>query len=368
MSCTEFNPVSRTHIPAVRNSAPPVVPASHRMPEPYLGGRSLSPSFLDLTDSPEYPSPPSTPVPTIIPTSRVKRKTKPPPLILRQSFHSTRSLSPTLPTPNDAKAALLTPMTPFTPISPRSRMPSEKEQLRRRLLKLQRTLGEQITPGLVVRQKPGTETTTGPLENAKEENTLKPHRRGGDFLNATSNHFPTRSTLCAPAARDSTFLNNLPFTHKRNSSAPVPPSPSVYSQQSFLPETVALSPMTLTAFAGSATSRSVISTTPSLDFVLGYDVQGSSSEDEEDEDDDTPPVSLFDDSYPSPVQSDYSSSHADEVKTIPDNMPYLPLNRTTTLPTMPNTPGIKRKERRHGWSGEWNQPHIRDVIEKLRIL
>ena len=30
--------------------------------------------------------------------------------------------------------------------------------------------------------------------------------------------------------------------------------------------------------------------------------------------------------------------------------------------------GVVRKERNQGWSGEWNQPHIRDVIEKLREL
>lgn len=30
--------------------------------------------------------------------------------------------------------------------------------------------------------------------------------------------------------------------------------------------------------------------------------------------------------------------------------------------------GVVRKERRQGWSGEWNQPHIQDVIEKLRAL
>jgi len=30
--------------------------------------------------------------------------------------------------------------------------------------------------------------------------------------------------------------------------------------------------------------------------------------------------------------------------------------------------GVIRKERRQGWSGEWNQPHIQDVIEKLRAL
>ena len=30
--------------------------------------------------------------------------------------------------------------------------------------------------------------------------------------------------------------------------------------------------------------------------------------------------------------------------------------------------GVYRKERRQGWSGEWNQPHIQTVIEKLRQL
>ncbi|TFK24499.1 hypothetical protein FA15DRAFT_694371 [Coprinopsis marcescibilis] len=30
--------------------------------------------------------------------------------------------------------------------------------------------------------------------------------------------------------------------------------------------------------------------------------------------------------------------------------------------------GVYRREKRQGWSGEWNQPHIQDVIEKLRNL
>ncbi|KAH6901738.1 hypothetical protein BKA70DRAFT_1522009 [Coprinopsis sp. MPI-PUGE-AT-0042] len=30
--------------------------------------------------------------------------------------------------------------------------------------------------------------------------------------------------------------------------------------------------------------------------------------------------------------------------------------------------GVYRSEKRQGWSGEWNQPHILDVIEKLRNL
>jgi len=30
--------------------------------------------------------------------------------------------------------------------------------------------------------------------------------------------------------------------------------------------------------------------------------------------------------------------------------------------------GNKRKERRQGWSGEWNQPRIQDVIDKLRTI
>ncbi|KAJ2912565.1 hypothetical protein MD484_g7849, partial [Candolleomyces efflorescens] len=50
-------------------------------------------------------------------------------------------------------------------------------------------------------------------------------------------------------------------------------------------------------------------------------------------------------------------------------------NRTSTYLTPPplefmehGTTGVYRKERRDGWSGEWNQPHIKDVIEKLRQL
>ncbi|KAJ2928681.1 hypothetical protein H1R20_g8385, partial [Candolleomyces eurysporus] len=50
-------------------------------------------------------------------------------------------------------------------------------------------------------------------------------------------------------------------------------------------------------------------------------------------------------------------------------------NRTSTYLTLPpldfvhsDPTGVHRKEKRDGWSGEWNQPHIKDVIEKLRQL
>jgi hypothetical protein len=133
-----------------------------------------------------------------------------------------------------------------------------------------------------------------------------------------------------------------------------------------LPEIVAVSPMTLTAFAGSVNATP---TARSFDFVLNCDVQNSSSEDNEDE---CPLVFPFDGdscwSSPSPLQSDYAChSDSDEGDIVLVDLPYLASaqNEPSSIPT---TPGVKRKERRHGWSGEWNQAHIQEVIEKLRTL
>jgi hypothetical protein len=312
---------------------------------------------------------------------RIKRK--PPPLILRDSFHATGSQSATLAVPPiDTKPAPLTPLTPFTPISPRYRMPSEKEQLRRRLLKLQRTLGEQITPGLVIRPKPNPEPTAGPPDNYKEKTTS--WLTGLDksaSLNPTSDCFPSRSTLYAPTDQDllnldSRFSRNLPvpFTHNRKSSAPVPSSPShgLHSPMHYLPETVALTPMTLTAFVGSVTSRNATPTARSFEFVLNCDVQDSSSEDDDNNEHEHPLFFSFDgDSLaypPYPLQSDYAY-HSDEEDIVLVDLPYLAPARNDSVPSnIPGTPGVRRKEHRHGWSGEWNQAHIRDVIEKLRTL
>jgi hypothetical protein len=40
----------------------------------------------------------------------------------------------------------------------------------------------------------------------------------------------------------------------------------------------------------------------------------------------------------------------------------------TSGPTMYLAPGVTRKERGQGWSGEWNQHDMQDVIHKLRSL
>ena len=375
-----------------------MIPMSYRMSESYLGRRPLSPSFLELTPSPgyqppeynsespsEYPSqskyqspsayysPPAICVSTTSRTKRIKRK--PPPLILRDSFHATGSQSSTLAVPLiDAEPAPLTPLTPFTPTSPRYRMPSEKEQHRRRLLKLQRTLGEQITPGLVIRPKPNPEPTAGPPDNYKEKTTfIQPRQRAGTSINLTSDYIPTRSTLCAPTDQDlldldSHFPRNLPvpLTHNRNNSTPVPSSPSLHTLRHYLlPETAPLTPMTLTAFVGSVTPRNAPPTARSFEFVLDCDVQDSSSEDDEYE---CPLVFSFDgDScLPSPIKSDYTC-HSDDEDIVLVDLPYLAPARNESS-NMPGTPGVRRKERRHGWSGEWNQAHIQDVIEKLRTL
>ena len=393
-TCREREPDPRTYARGLRSSA--AVPMSYRMSESYLGSRPLSPSFLDLTPSPEYQLPeynPSSEYPSsskyysppaicVSTTSRTKRiKRKPPPLILRDSFHDTDSQSSTLTVPPmDDNPAPLTPLTPgpFTPISPRYRMPSEKEQLRRRLLKLQRTLGEQIAPGLVIRPKPNPDPTAPPLDNYKGTTTfIGPRQRAGTSLNPTSDYFPTRSTICAPTDQDlldreTRFSRHLsvPFTHNRESNVPVPSSPSLHSPIHYLlPETVPLTPMTVTAFrvVGSVTPGNATPTARSFEFVLDCDVQDSSSVDDE-EISECPLIFSFDgDSCPSsPLQSDSECYDSDEDIVLVD-LPYL-ASAQNEPSSIPSTPGIRRKERRHGWSGEWNQAHIQDVIEKLRTL
>ena len=400
----ELEPGSRTYTP------PGAVLTSHRMSESYLSGRPLSPSFLSLTPSPagyqppeyisspsdynynssseypssfEYPSPEpgyqlpsayhSPPSICVSASSRVKpTKRKPPPLILSDSFHSTSHQSHTLAV-LDTNPAPLSPL--FTPVSPQCRMMlSEKEQFRRRLLKLQRTLGEQITPGLVIRPKPSPELTDHD----------PPHQRPG---NPISDYLPTkRSALYAPNDQDlldlgSSLSKNLPLlsptAYGRKTSAP---SPNLQSfPRHYLPETVTLTPMTLTAFVDSVSTPRTPPTARSFEFVLDYDVQDSWFSD----DDESPgPIFSFNDDYdedscpPSPFHSDWSPTFFDvEGDTVlVDVMPRCWGLETTgrdevSDTTMPDTPGVaRRQEARHGWSGEWNQPHIQVVIEKLRSL
>ena len=380
-------PESRIYAPALRSNAK--APTSYRMSESYIGCRPLSPSFLDLTLSPEYeppefnsqseyPSPSayySPPAICVSSTSHTKPiKRKPPPLILRDSFHDTGfQSSASAVHPINEEPAPLTPLTPLTPISPRYQVPSEKEQLRRRLLKLQRTLGEQITPGLVIRPKPIPEPTAGP-DNYKENTTfIRPRQRASTFLNPTSDFFQTRSTMHATTNQDflhldSRFSRNLPLpftgnTHNRMSNAPIPSSPSLHSLVHYLlPETVALTPMTLTAFVGSVNATP---TARSFEFVLDCDVQDSSTEGDEDEC--SLVISIDGNSSPSLLHSDYVCPSDSDGDIVLVDLPYLAPARNEPS-SIPSTPGIRRKERRNGWSGEWNQAHIQDVIEKLRTL
>ena len=311
-----------------------------------------------------------------------------------------------------------TPITPFIPITHRYQMPSEKERLRRRLLKLQRTFGEQITPGLVIRQKPNSETTAGPPNNLERE-TIVDIRRS---VSLDENFVPFQTTKLRAAPTDQDLLNPdsnpLKNLHKRQSSAPEPSSPiSVHLQRqdlpetpsitlapnqellcpncnflentrkrqsgvslavpSYLPETVALTPITLTEFPGLFTPLCLTPTVPTFEFELNDDdAQDSSSEDDDYDSpsvyDSSPPSPLDDSCPPSPFNDFTPHSPLQSELTLCQNtnlgdVPFLALDQTG-LPSTPCTPGIRRQERRQGWSGEWNQPHIQDVIEKLRML
>ncbi|KAF8148203.1 hypothetical protein B0H34DRAFT_266135 [Crassisporium funariophilum] len=154
-------------------------------------------------------------------------------------------------------------------------------------------------------------------------------------------------------------LSELPWKN-----SPTSPSLSfdVYKQGDFLPEIVLLSPINIAGFDCSD-SPPRLSLRPSFQLAINDGALDSSSDNEN-----TPPLSAA--NLPRQSHPLFYSGH----------MPHFPAQHalsfdvTFSFPTTskvhspPGTPGVKRQERQQGWSGEWNQAHIQDVIQKLRAL
>ncbi|KAF6746356.1 hypothetical protein DFP72DRAFT_635452 [Ephemerocybe angulata] len=291
---------------------------------------------------PRIPPPPLTLAP---PTTRNRK-------VLRQSRASslTVPLSPALSTVSTIAAIIAKP-----------KKPSEKELRRRRFLKLTRTLGEDIPPELLVNNLSGAQIRDSVVVNFSESNSKsgsapKNRRRisfsvdeNGPRLNT---QFPLSTTF--EVSDSPNVLRKLPSIRRRDG----PPAPALSS------------PITPT------------DPSPSAPYFEDH------------------PFRIVIEDTSGPV-SPTTRAHAprDSVYSIRDDIPWM--RASLALPISFDTPfieyagvanvmrdekgalirgvspglldvgdprGVYRREKRQGWSGEWNQPHIQDVIEKLRQL
>ncbi|KDR77514.1 hypothetical protein GALMADRAFT_278676 [Galerina marginata CBS 339.88] len=173
-------------------------------------------------------------------------------------------------------------------------------------------------------------------------------RRRSSFSSITFADFPIWS---APQSRASTFgkatANPKSTRHKRRSSDPNFQFVEIYDWKNFLPEPVRLSPIVLEGFPDTSLSSSSDS----------LSLQSSALSKETD-----PGEVKVDKPLPQTPQCsvEYSSPSDSHHSIHVIGFSLNPYDR--------DEPGISRKDHRNGWSGEWNQPHIQDVIEKLRDL
>ncbi|KAF6749220.1 hypothetical protein DFP72DRAFT_543645 [Ephemerocybe angulata] len=286
---------------------------------------------------PRIPPPPLTLAP---PTTRNRKG-------VRQSRASslTVPLSPTLSTVSTIAAIIAKP-----------NKPSEKELRRRRFLKLTRTLGEDIPPELLVNNLSGAQIRDSVVVNFSES-TSKSSRRSISFSvdengPRLNTQFPLSTTF--EVSDSPNVLRKLPSIRRRDG----PPAPALSS------------PITPT------------DPSPSAPYFEDH------------------PFRIVIEDTGDPV-SQTTRTHAprDSVYSIRDDIPWM--RASLALPISFDTPfieyagvanvmrdekgalirgvspglldvgdprGVYRREKRQGWSGEWNQPHIQDVIEKLRQL
>ena len=223
---------------------------------------------------------------------------------------------------------------PVSPLTPHSKMPSKKEQQRRRLLKLKRTFGEEIPIELI-----NSSILSGPLKDIDSLGSSP------QIPSQIAVHLPSFSLVTTPDSpsfkpRKKGILGSLAGSRQTPplSSVQVGVVKKVSHETSVSPPIILIS-----------AHDSIIDLPPSDDDQL----PSSSS------------------ACTAPTQSDkMTSGRTSHWPRTPFTHAFEPLLEHLVPPsvTASGRQTAKRNERRQGWSGEWNQPDIQDVIERLRNI
>ncbi|KAF8987517.1 hypothetical protein BDQ17DRAFT_1414896 [Cyathus striatus] len=294
---------------------------------------------------------PLPPIPASNPPDKPKKKRHvPPPLQLADSARRMEGLAPVLDnevsippssllSPNISTAAL-------TPISPAFKKPSEHEQRRRKMMKVGKIFGENVPVDLV----------------------LPPRRSSEDIPPVPA--LPPIATGAGPRAEDNTGDDSnrrssltLPSLGLSSLTAAIRPK----KPEAIRPKVVRKKKSFKSHREGArrrssnhdlrATRSPTLPTHPARFQLI---VQDEDSKDTKSDDEDYQLVQSL--PYRSRIEPGY-------FPTLARDAPFL-------YAQLPGSPGLQgdgrhgvlRRERRQGWSGEWNQEDIQEVITKLREL
>ncbi|KAF8179611.1 hypothetical protein BJ912DRAFT_639799 [Pholiota molesta] len=263
-------------------------------------------------------------------------------------------------------------------------MPSKKEQQRRRLLKLRRTLGEDVPLELLMPPPSSGPSATRMRDLASFRPGATPANMAFNYsqppISVAMNPNPTPSPTLPRTQKRGAFA--LGMRRKKNmlaahTSAPRPAAvlepirvsldknvSAELSPRAPSPPVILISahPYSSTIPAPDAVSSSSDYISPSPVLSTYYRARGSG-----------PPPSTSQRDLPSDSENRRSHwprtpfAHAIEVEAVVAGPTYL-------APPPPFAGGagngttVRRSERRQGWSGEWNQPDMQDVIAKLRNI
>ncbi|KAF9473504.1 hypothetical protein BDN70DRAFT_377944 [Pholiota conissans] len=309
----------------------------------------------------------------------------PPPLQLKSSAHRRPSISKrsSRRISRDTRASMQsidTSLFPLSPLTPRPRMPSKKELQRRRLLKLKRTLGEDVPLELITpppssgfRAMVMRDLGASVVNPIGDDERLRRPGIGGSALHVPLNT-NTKTTKGAFAAMRKKKV--APLGSAAHLAAPAaafePIQVSVDKEVvSELPPRAPTPPVILIS------AHPYANILPQSVPIYGYEEEK---------------LHVRPDLFPSEVkmkkirasasQNSEESSRSHWPRT-PFARVFEPVPEGYLAPPLPSTVNVdyrgglglgiavstvKRSERRQGWSGEWNQPDMQDVIAKLRNM
>ncbi|KJA19171.1 hypothetical protein HYPSUDRAFT_69349 [Hypholoma sublateritium FD-334 SS-4] len=264
----------------------------------------------------------------------------PPPLQLKSSFHHPRTKRASRRISRDKSRASVQSLEsagPLSPITPRSKMPSKKEQHRRRLLKLKRTFGEEVPTELI----------------------------NSSILSGSLKDLPSLGSSPQSLSHIALHLPSLPLGSNPNSPSFRPRKKGILGSISGARQTPSVSPVQVNIVKKISHETPRPPASPLVILISTHESTINLSSSDDDQLPSSPSVNR------TPVQSDrMTSGSRSQWPRTPFVHAFEPSVAHLVPPSLADSgrQTAKRNERRQGWSGEWNQPDIQDVIERLRNI